>query len=88
MTSSQANLLQVKGNVSLKNILGASGRPAVTAWAAAGGGGNVNSNSPGGDSAAASVAVDGEGVQTGPKGGKKGKSKQKQTLFTLGSFLT
>ena len=60
----------------------------MTAWAVGGGGGNANANAPGGDFATASGAVDGEGVQTGPKGGKKGKSKQKQTLFTLGSFPT
>jgi len=88
--SSRANLPQVKGNVSLKNILGASGRPAVTAWAAggAGAGGNANANVLGGDSAAANGAVDGESMQAGPSGGKKGKGKQKQTLFTLGSFPT
>ena len=78
---------QVKGNVSLKNILGGSSAPAVAAWGGGGGGGNSNADTPGGDSVAA-VEGSGEGVQTGPKAGKKGKGKQKQTLFTLGSFPT
>ena len=88
-SSSRASVPQVKGNVSLKNILGASTAPAVAAWGAGGGGGgvggNVNDNAPASDP---SAAVEGEGVQTGPKAGKKGKGKQKQTLFTLGSFPT
>ncbi|KIM48537.1 hypothetical protein M413DRAFT_5966 [Hebeloma cylindrosporum] len=95
-SSSRASVPQVKGNVSLKNILGASNGPAVVAWGGGGGGGagggvgvvgvgNANTNAPGSDSAAPSEV--GEGVQTG-KGGKKGKGKQKQTLFTLGSFPT
>lgn len=64
----------------------------MTAWAGGGGGGggdgNPNTNAFGGDSVAASGVIDGEGVQAGPKGGRKGKGKQKQTLFTLGSFPT
>jgi len=62
----------------LKNILGASGRPIITAWAAggAGAGGNANTNVPVGDSAAAtSAVVDGENVETGPKRETKGKGK-------------
>lgn len=79
---------QVKGNVSLKNILGASSGPAVAAWGTGGGGGgNANANGPEGDLAAPAEGV-GEGVQTGPKAGKKAKGKQKQTLYTLGSFPT
>ncbi|KAG6882202.1 hypothetical protein C0993_011596 [Termitomyces sp. T159_Od127] len=67
----------VKGNVSLQNILGNPTPPAVSAWGAAG------------PSAAAGDGGDGSGNDA-PSGGKgkKGKGKQKQTLFTLGSFPT
>jgi hypothetical protein len=86
-SSLRASVPQVKGNVSLKNILGGSSAPAVAAWGAGGAGGNANADIPGGDLAVV-VEGSGEGAQTGAKAGKKGKGKQKQTLFTLGSFPT
>ncbi|CCM00490.1 uncharacterized protein FIBRA_02524 [Fibroporia radiculosa] len=69
----------IKGNQSLKNILGDS-TPAVPAW-------NSVTNASG-------TASPGEGdvesnstpQESGTGKGKKGKGKQKQTLFTLGSF--
>ncbi|KAF8872122.1 hypothetical protein CPB85DRAFT_1445160 [Mucidula mucida] len=68
---------QIGGNASLRNILGANGAPKPTVWGAEGGrdvgeGGSVES---------------GGGGEVEKKG-KKGKGKQKQTLFTLGSFPT
>ncbi|KAF8810370.1 hypothetical protein BYT27DRAFT_7186816 [Phlegmacium glaucopus] len=89
---------QVSGNVSLKKILGSTTGPAVSAWqpsnsttgdnssittlvedqgfGEAVGEGNVVSD--GGDAPATTTVVT-------PTKGKKGKAKQKQTLFTLGS---
>ncbi|KAH6902714.1 hypothetical protein BKA70DRAFT_1304355 [Coprinopsis sp. MPI-PUGE-AT-0042] len=68
---------QVKGNVSLKNILGTP-PPAAPAWGAGSDEPGTTAAAPGGD--------DAEPAESG--GGKKKKGKQKQTLFTLGSFPT
>ena len=70
---------QVKGNVSLRNILGTGGTPAVAAWGASSASTESSSQAAEGDTEA-DVAPAGKG--------KKGKGKQKQTLFTLGSFPT
>lgn len=69
----------VSGNTSLKNILGVAAAPAQPAWAT-GGGAAPNDATP----------VEVEDAPSGGAGGKgkKGKGKQKQTLFTLGSFPT
>lgn len=70
---------QVKGNVSLKNILGSTGPPAVAAW----GSGPAGVENVGGEeSGTGDVGTTAQGK------GKKSKGKQKQTLFTLGSFPT
>ena len=75
-TSSSARIKpQVSGNVSLKNILGASNAPPPAAW------GTSSGHTEGGSD----NAGDTEALAQGGKG-KKGKGKQKQTLFTLGSF--
>ncbi|KAG6852301.1 hypothetical protein C0991_001115 [Blastosporella zonata] len=66
---------QVKGNVSLQNILGNPTPPAVPAW------GSGSAPSP---AVAESSGGNGEAPAAGK--GKKGKGKGKQTLFTLGSF--
>ncbi|KAI0807653.1 hypothetical protein C8Q74DRAFT_79098 [Fomes fomentarius] len=78
----------VGGNQSLRKILGESA-PAQPAWTS----GGKNGNGSGGSWAAAPAedAANGEGDSgsqgaTGAGGKKKGKGKQKQTLFTLGSF--
>lgn len=69
----------VNGNQSLRNILGES-VPANSAWGGASGQGGLAMHAPEGAE---------EPVPAGPTGkGKKGKGKQKQTLFTLGTFLT
>ncbi|KAF9023812.1 hypothetical protein BDZ89DRAFT_1069615 [Hymenopellis radicata] len=68
---------QIGGNASLRNILGANSAPKPTVWGAEG------SRDVGeGDS------VEPSGGGEVEKKGKKGKGKQKQTLFTLGSFPT
>jgi hypothetical protein len=65
---------QVKGNVSLKNILGTTGTPQGSAWGE-GGGGDFEGE----------VTLEAEPApQTTGKGKRRGK--QKQTLFTLGTF--
>lgn len=71
----------VSGNVSLRNILGASPGPAVAAWQTGPAGAVEPTDWDNGE------GVEGTATQGGPEGkGKKGKGKQKQTLFTLGSF--
>lgn len=82
---------KASGNQSLKNILGNTA-PAVSAWQAGSGGSGSGYNS--GDMGTGTVGdgVVGEGeIEEGGGGGKKGKKgkgKQKQTLFTLGTFPT
>jgi hypothetical protein len=71
---------KIGGNQSLKNILGSSS-PAVSAWQPGSGGGDwdqIGVNDVGGEG-------DTEEGGAGKKG-KRVKGKQKQTLFTLGSF--
>lgn len=66
---------QINGNSSLRNILGTPTAPPTNVW--------------GGGSESASPPVEGgsEVEPAAPGGkGKKGKGKQKQTLFTLGAF--
>ncbi|KAL1716434.1 hypothetical protein EV715DRAFT_205332 [Schizophyllum commune] len=79
----------VSGNQSLKNILGQTSAPVVSAWSAGGGG---EDSAPGSGTVTPAVeAEDGaqeEGGANGGGGKKKGKGKQKQTLFKLGSFPT
>lgn len=65
----------VSGNTSLRNILGEV-TPVTPAWRANGGGGGGGGETQGGSGHAT--------PDTGK--GKKSKGKQKQTLFTLGSF--
>jgi len=65
----------VGGNASLRNILGET-TPATPAWKA-----NGSGASEGGP-----VETQGGSVPETPTKGKKSKGKQKQTLFTLGSF--
>ncbi|KAH9484495.1 E3 ubiquitin-protein ligase hel2 [Psilocybe cubensis] len=84
---------QVSGNVSLKNILGSSGVPAVAAWSSGSGGGAGPTTQTEGEGSAApgtNSAGPGDAATTGGGAGKgkKSKGKQKQTLFTLGSFPT
>ncbi|KAK1218754.1 hypothetical protein PQX77_018554 [Marasmius sp. AFHP31] len=77
----------VGGNQSLRNILGISGAaPATNAW---GGGSNAapNDNAGTGPEPTSPDEVE-EGGAPAVGGGKKKKGKQKQTLFTLGSFPT
>ncbi|PBK93301.1 hypothetical protein ARMGADRAFT_929972 [Armillaria gallica] len=64
----------VGGNTSLRNILGTSTPPPQTVWSAT-------------SSSSASPAPDIAPEESAPKG-KKNKGKQKQTLFTLGTFPT
>lgn len=71
----------VSGNVSLRNILGNQAAPAALAWTAGSAGGRPQS--PDATTDADVVPPAGNGGK-----GKKGKGKQKQTLFTLGSFPT
>ena len=95
---------QVSGNVSLKNILGSTTGPVVSAW--------QQSNSPMGDSGgsagdglADTAVVEEQGEIGGPISGdtpmtattttttsqtkgRKERGKQKQTLFTIGSLAT
>ena len=80
------------GNSSLKNILGASTGPAQAAWKA---GPSESVSLISSDFTGLDVTDNdgGEGVVMGDatggqRKGKKSKGKQKQTLFTLGSFPT
>lgn len=78
---------QVSGNVSLKNILGNTTGAVVSAWqppSSTGEPNDVVTVEEQGDDAHVPVGV----PATVPTKGKKGKGKQKQTLFTLGSFPT
>ncbi|EIW84684.1 hypothetical protein CONPUDRAFT_47956 [Coniophora puteana RWD-64-598 SS2] len=75
----------VRGNTSLKKILGESA-PAGNVW---GGGSGSNGPGDGAGSWAVPPAAGGDGEAQGGGGGgkgKKSKGKQKQTLFTLGAF--
>jgi len=80
------------GNSSLKNILGVSAGPSVAAWqAGASESVSVISSDFVGLNVTETLDVGGEAgsMQGGGGGqwkGRKGKGKQKQTLFTLGSF--
>ncbi|KAF5330528.1 hypothetical protein D9619_005186 [Psilocybe cf. subviscida] len=75
---------QVRGNVSLQNILGSTGPPAVAAW----GSGHAGASGGGGGDGTPQDTVDASETPAVAQGGKgkKGKGKQKQTLFTLGAF--
>ncbi|KIK00343.1 hypothetical protein K443DRAFT_612765 [Laccaria amethystina LaAM-08-1] len=77
---------QINGNVSLKNILGNSATPAVSAWAGAAAGHPAGQKTPSG--ANETPATEGDIITAATGKGKKGKAKQKQTLFTLGTFPT
>ena len=88
---------QVSGNVSLKNILGSTTGPVVSAWQPNSTGDNnqITAVEDQREAIEGSVQVDdGNDAATAtltaasPMKGKKGKAKQKQTLFTLGSFPT
>ncbi|OSX65392.1 hypothetical protein POSPLADRAFT_1134364 [Postia placenta MAD-698-R-SB12] len=82
LTVSRVPKSAVSGNQSLKKILGES-VPAVPAWA------GKNGADPSTSSAAGESSAEGGNAQESTTGkGKKGKGKQKQTLFTLGSFPT
>jgi hypothetical protein len=72
----------VSGNQSLRNILGESA-PTITAWKNNDTGGGSGAQTPDEPS-----VVLREAEEIGGRMGKKGKGKQKQTLFTLGSFPT
>ena len=74
--------LQVSGNQSLKRILKSTG-PTVSAWHP----GNSSGNGNGGMETNVDDEIGAE-ESVGGKKGKKGKGKQKQMLFTLGSFPT
>ena len=75
-SSTTKERLQVGGNQSLRRIMKNTG-PTVSAW------------QPGNGDGGAETGVEGEVEEsTGGKKGKKGKGKQKQMLFTLGSFPT
>jgi len=84
-SSSARSKPQVKGNVSLKNILGSTGSPAVPAWNAPGSGDGPGTSTP---QAQTQPVSDNSAEGPAVARGKKGKGKQKQTLFTLGSFPT
>ncbi|THU81414.1 hypothetical protein K435DRAFT_972354 [Dendrothele bispora CBS 962.96] len=89
---------QVGGNQSLRKILGTSGAPPPSKWgsgaspipnvAGANGGGDTNDTAAAGTEEAAPVGDGSAPPVSGGGKGKKGKGKQKQTLFTLGSFPT
>lgn len=95
---------QVSGNVSLKNILGSTGGPAVSAWRQSsynssimgdgGGGGGLGNTAvvlEGQGEVRESPAVSGDATATAvttQTKGRKEKGKQKQTLFTIGSLVT
>ncbi|KAI0672758.1 hypothetical protein C8Q78DRAFT_1121771 [Trametes maxima] len=74
----------VSGNQSLRKILGQSA-PEQPAWK---NGRNGNGSGESGTSTPGEPAVQGDTDANGTVGKKKGKGKQKQTLFTLGSFPT
>ena len=78
---------QVSGNVSLRNILGTTTGPVVSAWqpntAMGDGNGQVEDQGEAGEG-----PVSGDTKAASQTKGKKGKGKQKQTLFTMGSFPT
>jgi E3 ubiquitin-protein ligase ZNF598 len=72
------------GNKSLKNILGEPA-PVTNPWGPGSGGGGGSSSGAGFEEEFRDGGE--EGVQVQPSGGKKkGKGKQKQTLFTLGGI--
>lgn len=75
---------QVSGNISLKNVLGNPTPPSASAWQQTG---SANENSSK-RLAAAAAPTEGEAdlPATTPGKSKKSKGKQKQTLFTLGTF--
>jgi E3 ubiquitin-protein ligase ZNF598 len=77
----------VSGNISLKNIVGST-TPTVQAWGAGGSGSGLNTPSDAVDAGTggADANVADSATPGGLTKGKKGKGKQKQTLFTLGSF--
>ncbi|OSD08392.1 hypothetical protein PYCCODRAFT_1379916 [Trametes coccinea BRFM310] len=82
----------VSGNQSLKKILGES-IPAQPAWKSGRSAGVANGSGESGTSTPGEPSAQGEGETEGGQaqgtvGKKKGKGKQKQTLFTLGSFPT
>jgi E3 ubiquitin-protein ligase ZNF598 len=81
---------QVSGNVSLKNILGSTTGPVVSAWQPKSGDGNGLANTAVVEEQgeASEGHVSGDATATAKTKGKKGKAKQKQTLFTMGSFPT
>jgi hypothetical protein len=70
----------ISGNRSLRNILSETA-PAVAAWKGNGSGGESGTQTP--DEADVVLRV---AEETAGGKGRKGKGKQKQTLFTLGSF--
>jgi E3 ubiquitin-protein ligase ZNF598 len=74
----------IKGNQSLKNILGNTTPPAPV-WE--GGSKSAGPSTPAGEGPPTGE-VDGGVGAAGGNGKKKGKGKGKQTLFTLGSFPT
>ncbi|KAF5364596.1 hypothetical protein D9758_005587 [Tetrapyrgos nigripes] len=90
---------QLGGNQSLRNILGTSGAPPRSKWGS-GGPGTTTTTTPSPaahedvdeslNSGIVEAVVGGDNSGSAPSGGKgkKGKGKQKQTLFTLGSFPT
>jgi hypothetical protein len=78
--------LQVSGNVSLKNILGSSSTPPGTSWGANG----LSTASIATQTVPEAVVQNRPDKSDGRASAKskKGRGKQKQTLFTLGSFPT
>jgi len=89
---------QVSGNVSLKNILGSTTGPVVSAWQSnssmgdVGGGGQAVAEEQGGE-VGEGHAVSGDATATATTTtattqtkGRKERGKQKQTLFTIGSL--
>ena len=93
----RTNLPQVRGNVSLKNILGNPTGPVGSAW---GPSNNLTAESntvavkdreevvEGHTSPVSGDGGNSTATATAQTKGKKGKGKQKQTLFTMGSFPT
>ncbi|KAH8106912.1 hypothetical protein BXZ70DRAFT_867873, partial [Cristinia sonorae] len=68
----------IGGNQSLRNIIGGDSGPSTPVW---------QNGAPGQGSGASTPNEPQEDERNDPTGGKKkGKGKQKQTLFTLGSF--
>jgi hypothetical protein len=85
-TAAPRQKAQVSGNISLRNVLG-NPIPPAPAWQ--GQAGNADGNLNGGGNQYPAVApAEGEGdvAVTALGKSKKGRGKQKQTLFTLGSF--